>query len=195
MDTASERAAEEQQWIGQIANRDRAALKRLYDRYAPRIFRFVVRMIKDEAKAQELVNDVMLEIWKGAAGFEGRSAVSTWILGIARFRTLNALRGYKPVTVDLDDSPEQEDPHTDLSQQNDREQLKPLLRRALDALSPEHREVVELTFFQGCSYKEIARIVQCPENTVKTRMFHARSKLKPVLERLGLSATDAGEMP
>jgi len=195
MDTASERAAEEQRWIGQIANRDRAALKLLYDRYAPRVFRFVIRMMKDEAKAQELVNDVMLEVWKGAAGFEGRSAVSTWILGIARFRTLNALRGYKPATVDLDDSPEQADPASDPNMQQDRAQLKPLLRQALDRLSPEHREVLELTFFQGCSCREIAEIVQCPENTVKTRMFHARNKLKPLLERLGLSATDAGEIP
>jgi len=195
MDTASDRAAEEQQWIGRIANRDRAALKLLYDRYAPRIFRFVIRMMKDEAGAQELVNDVMLEVWKSAENFEGRSAVSTWILGIARFRTLNALRGYKPDTVGLDQSAELEDLQAEASQVKGREQLKVLLRKALDRLTSEHREVLELTFFHGYNYREIAEILQCPENTVKTRMFHARSKLKPLLERQGLSATDAGGVP
>ncbi len=195
MDTANDRAAEEQQWIARIAEQDRTALKLLYDRYAPRVFRFVIRMMKDEARAQELVNDVMMEIWKSAAKFEGRSAVSTWILGIARFRTLNAVRGYKPDLVGLDESPEQEDHSSDVSQVKSMEQLRVLLRQALDRLSVEHREVVELTFFHGYSYPEIAAILDCPENTVKTRMFHARNKLRPWLERQGVSATDAGGVP
>jgi len=195
MDTANDRATEEQQWIVRIANQDRVALKLLYDRYAPRIFRFVVRMINDEARAQEVVNDVMLEIWKSAERFEGRSAVSTWILGIARFRALNAMRGSKLDTVGLDDSPEPVDLETDASQVKSQHQLRTLLRKALQKLSVEQREVVELTFFHGYSYPEIAQILDCPENTVKTRMFHARSKLKPLLERQGITATDAGGIP
>jgi len=195
MDTANDRASEEQQWIARIASQDRTALKLLYDRYAPRVFRFVIRMMKDEAKAQELVNDVMMEVWKSAAKFEGRSAVSTWILGIARFRTLNALRGSKLDTVGLDQSPEPEDDSADVSQAKSLEQLRGQLRQALDRLSAEHREVVELTFFHGYSYPEIAQILGCPENTVKTRMFHARGKLRPLLERQGITATDAGGLP
>ncbi|MCV6590072.1 MAG: sigma-70 family RNA polymerase sigma factor [Marinobacterium sp.] len=187
--------AEERQWLMQIANKDRTALKLLYDRYAARVFRFIVRMLNDEARAQELVNDVMLEIWKSAERFEGRSAVSSWILGIARFRTLNALRGHKPEIQGLEQSPEPVDPTADSSHIKGREQLQALLRQALQRLSPEHREVVELTFFHGCSYSEIAAIVDCPENTVKTRMYHARNRLRPILERLGITALDAGEMP
>ncbi len=192
MDAASERSAEELAWIRCIAGGDRSALRLLYARYSGRIFRFVLRMINDEAKAEEVVNDVMMEVWKSAASFEGRSSPSTWILGIARFRTLNAVRGKKLDTVALDQAPEQEDEQEDASTGKSREQMKALLRRAIDRLSLEHREVVELTFFHGHSYPEIASILQCPENTVKTRMFHARAKLKPWLQNMGLSAADAG---
>ena len=192
MDAASERTAEELAWIHNIGKGDKGALRLLYARYSGRIYRFVIRMINDEAKAEEVVNDVMMEVWKSAATFEGRSSPSTWILGIARFRTLNAVRGKKLDTVALDQAPEQEDQDQDASNEKSREQLKGLLRRAVNRLSTEHREVVELTFFHGYSYPEIATILQCPENTVKTRMFHARAKLKPWLQNMGLSVADAG---
>ncbi len=192
MDEASQRAAEEVAWIHCVGQGDKAALRLLYARYSTRIFRFVMRMIRDEAKAEEVVNDVMMEVWKSAASFEGRSSPSTWILGIARFRTLNAVRGKKLDTVGMDEAPEVEDQQQDASQEKSTEQMKSLLRNALDRLSSEHREVVELTFFHGLSYPEIAKILQCPENTVKTRMFHARAKLKPWLQNMGLSVADVG---
>ncbi|MCW8884783.1 MAG: sigma-70 family RNA polymerase sigma factor [Motiliproteus sp.] len=192
MDEASQRTAEEVAWIHSIGKGDKAALRLLYARYSTRIFRFVIRMMRDEAKAEEVVNDVMMEVWKSAASFEGRSSPSTWILGIARFRTLNAVRGKKLDTVGLDEAPEAVDEQQDLSQVKSQEQLKGLLRNALDRLSDEHREVMELTFFHGHSYPEIAQILQCPENTVKTRMFHARAKLKPWLQNMGVSVADAG---
>ncbi|MEH6469932.1 MAG: sigma-70 family RNA polymerase sigma factor [Halopseudomonas sp.] len=192
MDSARERAAEEVAWLHRIGNGDKAALGLLYQRFAPRIFRFVIRMMKDQAKAEELVNDVMMEVWKNAANFEGRSAASTWILGIARFRTLNAVRGKKLDTVELSQAPEAVDEQQDASQGKSHEQLRSLLRQTIARLSDEHREVVELTFFHGCSYKEVADILQCPENTVKTRMYHAKAKLKPWLTNLGLAETEVG---
>jgi len=192
MDTASERVAEELAWIHRIGSGDKVALAQLYRRYAPRIFRFVLRMIKDEAMAEELVNDVLLEIWKGAAQFEGRSSPSTWILGIARFRTLNALRGKRLDTVELSQAPEAIDAAADASQGRTQAELRGLMRRTVARLPAEHREVVELAFFHDCSYKEVAEILQCPENTVKTRMFHAKAKLKPWLSHLGLSLSEMG---
>ncbi|RDE24543.1 RNA polymerase subunit sigma [Motiliproteus coralliicola] len=192
MDSANERTAEEVAWIHRIGQGDKAALQLLYQRYASRIFRFVIRMIKDEAKAEELVNDVMMEIWKSAASFEGRSSPSTWILGIARFRTLNAVRGKKLDTVELSQAPEAVDEGEDASTGKSQEQLRALMRQSIARLSDEHREVVELTFFHDCSYKEIAEILQCPENTVKTRMYHAKAKLKPWLKNMGLAEAELG---
>ncbi len=192
MDTVSERVAEEIAWLHRIENGDKAALKLMYQRFAPRIFRFVMRMIKNEAIAEELVNDVMLEIWNNAAKFEGRSAASTWILGIARFRTLNAIRGKKIDTVELSQAPEAVDEQQDTSRGKSQEQLRNQLRETIARLSDEQREVVELTFFHGCSYKEVAEILRCPENTVKTRMYHAKAKLKPWLTHLGLAEAETG---
>ena len=175
-------------WLERVARRrDRRAFEQLYGEYAPRVFRFVLRTVRDEARAEEVVNDVMVEVWKAAGKFEGRSSLSTWIFSIARHRALNALRGKRITTTDIDEaagiSDDREDPMTN----TDGALQAKLMREALDQLSPEHREVVELTFYQGLNYKEIATITECPENTVKTRMFHARKKLKPILETLGLT--------
>lgn len=170
--------------LARIATGDQDALRSLYERYGERIFRYVYRLVGNETKAEEVTNDVMLEVWKNAARFEGRSRVSTWVIGIARYRALNAVRGKRLTEVDLDDVPE---PSNGSSLQSEQEtfetqrDLRRLLSQALKTLSVEHRDVVELTFFHGFSYPEIARIVGCPENTVKTRMFHARRKLKKAL--------------
>ena len=179
--TQSTREAE---WIRRISEGDRNAFQALYAEYAPRVFRFVVRMIRDEAKSEEVANDVMLQVWKGAGRFEGRSSPSTWILGIARNRALNAVRGNRIETEPLEEGLAVKDETPDVEASIDRHTLAERLRTALDGLSPQHREVVELTFFQGCSYREIAEIVSCPENTVKTRMFHAKKRLKPLLSAL-----------
>lgn len=182
-------SAREAEWIRQIADGDRRAFERLYEVYGPRIFRFAIRMVKEETKAEEVVNDVMFEIWKSAGRFEARSKPSTWILGIARFRALNAIRGKKIDTDELDDATPVADPGADAGERLDQAVRVERIKQALSTLSTDHREVVELTFFQGCSYKEIAEIVGCPEGTVKTRMYHAKKKLEPVLASL------AGDSP
>ncbi len=178
---AGQASAQEAEWIRQIADGDRRAFEKLYEVYGPRIFRFAIRMVKEETKAEEVVNDVMFEVWKSAGRFEARSKPSTWILGIARFRALNAIRGKKIETEELDDLTPVAAPLEDAGDLMDRASQIAQVKAALDELSPEHREVVELTFFQGCSYKEIAKIAGCPEGTVKTRMFHAKKRLQPIL--------------
>jgi RNA polymerase sigma-70 factor (ECF subfamily) len=139
-------------------------------------------MIGDVSRAEEVTNDVMIEVWKSAGRFEARSRPSTWIIGITRHLCLNAMRGKRYDMVDIDDTPvaSNDTPEAARSQEDDQR----LLRQAVAKLSPEHREVVELTFYQGLSYKEIAEIAGCPENTVKTRMFHAKKQLKARLTRL-----------
>jgi RNA polymerase sigma-70 factor (ECF subfamily) len=170
--------------IAAVAARDRRSFERLYAKYAPRVFRFAYRLSRDEGKSEEVVNDVMLEIWKSAAEFGGRSAPSTWIFGIARHRTLNAMRGRTLYIGDPDQTGEIADPAPSPEARVDGGRICERLQAALERLSTEQREVIELAFVEGLNYREIAKIAHCPENTVKTRMFHAKRKLEPLLLRL-----------
>ncbi|MEQ9452282.1 MAG: sigma-70 family RNA polymerase sigma factor [Pseudomonadales bacterium] len=173
--------------VARIATGDKAAFEQLYKAFGERVFRYAFRMISSQGKAEEVTNDVMLEVWKNAAKFESRSKVSTWILGITRHVALNAVRRKEFDTVDIDDAPEAEvEIAATPAVQRDRVTLKAALKQALKHLSPEHRDVVELTFFHGCSYQEIAEIVNCPPNTVKTRMHHAKKLLVGYLTETGL---------
>jgi RNA polymerase sigma-70 factor (ECF subfamily) len=173
-------------WIQQIAGGDRDAFEKLYKAYAARLFRYLFSMLGDANAAEELVNDVMVAAWKGAGQFRGQSKPSTWLFGIAHHKALNELRRRQPQVVDIEEASEvastAEGPDTAVR----RRSLEQTVRGALQTLSPEHREVMELTFYQGLSYQEIAEIMQCPVNTVKTRMFYARKKLQEALEKEGI---------
>lgn len=187
----TEAEATEAQLVRAIAQGDKRAFEQLFRRHGERIFRYVVRLIGDAGKAEEVTNDVMLEVWKNAGKFEARSKVSTWLLGIARFRALNAVRRKELSTTDIDDAPPVADEQAESGeaieeQAQEATRLREGLRAALGRLSSEHRDVVELTFFHGLSYQEIAEIAGCPENTVKTRMFHAKKKLRQILAELNL---------
>ena len=179
--------ATERNLILRIGGGDRRAFEILLHQYGERVFRYAYRLINDTTKAEEVTNDVMLEVWKTATKFEGRSKVSTWLLGITRNLALNAVRRKQLDTVELDNAPEiaADEPSTPASE-HDQRNLKNALRGALAQLKPEHRDVVELTFFHGCSYQQIAEIVECPENTVKTRMYHAKQQLKGILSATGI---------
>ncbi len=180
--------------VTRIAEGDKAAFRTLFETYGERVFRYVYRMVNDEGQAEEVTNDVMLEVWKGAHKFEGRSKASTWVLGIARHLALNAIRGKQLVTVDLDDSPEA-DGRESAATVRDRDTVKQKLRDALAKLSSDHREVVELAFFHGYSYQEVAEVMGCPENTVKTRMFHAKRQLHQALKHSGLDGMTLEAVP
>jgi RNA polymerase sigma factor (sigma-70 family) len=136
---------------------------------------------------EEVLNDVMLAIWKGAASFDGRSRPSTWIFGIAYHKALKALARQPREADEETERPEPVDWEEPESLAVRRE-LATVLGRALGALSPDQRAVVELTYYYGLAYQEISEIVGCPVNTVKTRMFHARRRLKELLPGLGVSS-------
>jgi RNA polymerase sigma-70 factor, ECF subfamily len=173
-------------WIQQIAGGDRDAFEKLYKAYAARLFRYLFSVVGDANAAEELANDVMVAAWKGAAQFKGQSKPSTWLFGIAHHKALNELRRRHPQVVDIEQASEipslAEGPDTAVRRQS----LEQSVRGALQSLSTEHREVMELTFYQGLSYQEIAEIMQCPVNTVKTRMFYAKKKLQEALENAGI---------
>ena len=179
-------AASDEVLIGRIAGGDRLAMQVLYARHHVRVFRFVVRLVRDESRAEDLISEVFLDVWRQAGRFEGRSAVSTWVLAIARFKALSALRrrpdeeldeGLAGVIEDMSDDPEVTLAKKDKSA---------LLRKCLAGLSVEHGEVIDLVYYHEKSVEEVAEIVGVPAGTVKTRMFHARKKLAECLTAAGI---------
>lgn len=170
----------------QIAAGDQHAFAQFYGLYRRRLARFLGRFLASPDVVDELINDVMFVVWRDAGKFELRSKVSTWVFGIAWHKALKALERQQRARVHQQLPPAIGGPRDDRVLMEDREWL----RRGLDRLTPEHRLVVELTFFMGCSYAEIAAIADCPVNTVKTRMFHARQKLRDILKALDTGAPE-----
>ena len=171
--------------IGRVARGDRAAVRLLFMRHHARVYRFVMRQTGSETMADDVANEVFLEVWRQAARFEGRAQVSTWLLGIARFKALSMLRkrseealdeGQAEAVADGADTPEV------VTMKDDKASA---LRRFVDGLSDEHREVVDLAYYHGKSVTEIGDILAVPVATVKTRMFYARKKLGEALKAAG----------
>ncbi len=164
------------------AGGDVEAFRTLFDRYYALVYRFVLRIVRRPELAEEAANDSFLEVWRGAGRFRGESKVSTWIYGIARHKALRALRVMgDSLHVDLEAAEEEADPAQNPHSAAEAWQRRDLVRKALAKLTMEHRAVVELAFYHGLAYSEIAGVLGCPENTVKTRMFHAKRRLAQAL--------------
>lgn len=178
--------------LERIAQGDRAALHELYVVYHQPLLRFIQRVTRSLELAQEGVNDVMLTVWRNGTSFERRSSFSTWIMGIAYHKALKALasrrRWSSRFGFHLEDFEDRAESVAVVDPDEQRD-LRETLRKALESLSPAQRAVVELTYYGGYSYEEIAAIMGCGMNTVKTRMFYARAKLRralPVLANEGM---------
>ena len=173
--------------IKRIAGGDKLAMQVLYARHHVGVFRFVVRIVHDESMAEDLISEVFLDVWRQADRFEGRSAVSTWLMSIARFKALSARRRRKD--AELDDKIEatiadpSDDPAVTLEKKNQSE----LLRHALTKLSAEHREIIDLVYYHEQSVDETARVLGIPAATVKTRMFYARKRIAELMTAQGIS--------
>ena len=191
----TERAADdelERDLLARISRQDRHALTLLYARYHGPLLRFVQRLTGDVDTAQEAVNDVMLVVWQNASAFAGRSRVSTWIMGIAYRKAMKLRTRLQRWTLRFKaaDWGETIERTASLGEHTQELIASDLMYRAMQLLPPKQRAVVELTYYYGYSYDEIAQIVDCPPNTVKTRMFHARARLKELLPRLGQDQRD-----
>ena len=175
-DTSSDTASDEA-LIKRIARGDQLAMRTLYARHRIPIYRWLLRIVRDETVAEDILSDVFLDVWRKATSFEGRASVSTWLLAIARYKALSARRARVDAELDERITSTIADPAGGPEaalQEKDRGER---LRASLAKLSPEHREVIDLVYYYSKSVKEVAEIVGVGEATVKTRMFYARRKL------------------
>jgi RNA polymerase sigma-70 factor, ECF subfamily len=158
----------------------------LFARHQVRVYRFILRLVRDQSVAEELIGDVFLDVWRQAGRFEARSAASTWLLAIARYKALSALRRRTDQELDDEKAATIEDagdnPEVSVLKKNKGE----VLRQCLTALTPEHREIIDLVYYHEKSVEEVAQIVGINENTVKTRMFYARKRLSELLKAAGI---------
>ena len=179
--------------IARIASGDKLAMRALFARHHVRAYRFLLRVVGEPCLAEDLVSEVFLDVWRNASHFAGRAAAATWLLGIARHKALSALRRRKDVPLDdaaaatLPDG--RDDPETVVV----KTEQSAILRDCLNRLSPEHREIIDLTYYHGMRIEAVAEIVGIPVNTVKTRMFHARRQLASSLQAAGVERWECGK--
>ena len=183
---SANQATSDELLIGRIAKGDRLAMQVLFARHHVRVYRFVLRLVSNQSVAEDLIGDVFLDVWRQADKFEGRSAVATWILAIARFKALSVLRKRPEEKLDDEAAAAIEDQADDPEVAMQKKDKSEVLRKCLQALSPEHREIIDLVYYHEKSIEEVAEVVGIPENTVKTRMFYARKKLAELLKTAGV---------
>jgi RNA polymerase sigma-70 factor (ECF subfamily) len=158
-------------------------MRTLFARHRVALYRWLLRLVGDEALAEDLLSEVFLDVWRQAASFERRSSVSTWLLAIARYKALSARRRRTDAELDeatLSTVPDIADDPEILLQKKTRAEA---VRHSLACLSPEHREVIDLVYYHGKSLKEVAQIVGINEATVKTRVFYARKRLAELVAK------------
>jgi RNA polymerase sigma-70 factor, ECF subfamily len=183
---SSANAISDEALVGLIANGDRDAMRLLFIRHNLRIFRFLLRIVGNDATAEDLLNEVFLEVWRNADRFEARSQVKTWLLGIARFKALSALKRRSFDALDDGVAESIEDPADDPEDVLRTTERGALLQACLRQLSSAHRQVIDLVYYHEQSIDEVARIIGVPQNTVKTRIFYARKRIAELLAEHGI---------
>ena len=171
--------------LERVAARDEAAFRRLYELSSRSVYAFVMHRLRDAAAATEVVSETLWEVWRHPAAFRGDAKYSTWLLGIARHKLLDRLRASRFDHEDIDDHPDLPDDDAadgfaTLAQQQRREGVA----HCLEGLPEPHRECLHLAFYEDLSVAEISAVQSVPEGTVKTRLFHARAKIKRCLQAL-----------
>jgi RNA polymerase sigma-70 factor, ECF subfamily len=184
--SAPTQAASDEALMARIAAGDRDAMRALYLRHHVRVHRFVLRVVRNQAIAEDVLSEVFLDVWRQGGSFEGRSAVSTWLLAIARFKALSALRKRPEEELDDEGAAAVVDPVDSPEVAVQKKDASEILRDCLNALTPDHREIIDLVYYHERSVEEVAQIVGIPEATVKTRMFYARKKLHSLLKAAGV---------
>ncbi len=184
--------AEELQLLQAVAAGDEGAFEVLFRRYFEGVYRYLARMVRNEAMAEEIANETLIDVWRGAERFRGDSKVSTWIFSIAHNKAVSELRKKRLAYDALEAGIEVADDDDSADDAAELDEAAAILRRCMDKLSPAHREVMELAYYQEMSITEVSDVMSVPSNTVKTRMFHGRKQLRACVERAGLAQEDAG---
>lgn len=172
--------------LRRVATSDGSALQVLYGRHNVRIYRFIARTVKNDAIAEELTNEVFIDVWRNAGKFEGRSQATTWLYAIARNKAISSLRRRRDEELDDETAaaiPDMDDTPEVTAQKTDK---RSIIRDCLAHLSDEHREVIDLVYYHEKSVREVSEITDTPEATVKTRMYYARKALSEILLDAGV---------
>ena len=186
--TESEERISDEMLLKRVAEGDKAAMHIMFARHRLRVFRFIQGRVRNAVIADDLVSQVFLDVWRSANRFEGRARVSTWLLSIARFKALSALRERSHETIDQDDLAGIVDAADTPDVALDRKETNAILRECIDRLSPAHREIIDLVYYHEQSVAEASVIVGIPVATVKSRMFFARKYLARMLVSAGFEA-------
>lgn len=174
--------------LARVAAGDEAAMRGLYERHQAAVFAFAMARLGDRMAAADVLHDVMLDVWRQADRFQGRSAVRTWMLTMTRNKSIDAMR--KTARTDygddgdslMDDEPT---PEAAVAAAQDQEKV----RSCVSKLPDRQKTVVHLTFFEGLSYPEAAKVEDVPVGTIKTRIFHAKKALAACLSGYGLQSS------
>jgi RNA polymerase sigma-70 factor (ECF subfamily) len=180
--TAGE-ASSDEMLVERIAAGDKLAMQVLFARYRTPVYRWLYRFVGNETAAEDLLSDVFFDVWQQAGRFEGRSAVTTWLLSIARFKALSARR--RRTHAELDETIETTvaDSADNAEVALEKKHQGEVLRGAMTKLSPEHREIIDLVYYHEKSVDDAAQVLGIPSATVKTRMFYARKKLAELVQQ------------
>jgi RNA polymerase sigma-70 factor (ECF subfamily) len=174
-----------------IATGDTRAMALLFTRHHQRVYRFVHRLTGNPLLAEEIVSDVFLAVWHGAECFEEQSRVSTWLLAIARYKAIAALRRRRDEHLPDEDAAaivdDADGPEVTAYQMS----RSALIRKCLQRLPQSHREILDLVYYHEKTVVEAARIVGAPEGTVKTRMLRARQRMAELLKDAGVDCVQA----
>ncbi len=165
------------------------ALGQIASLYGQRMYAYALRLIGDPASAEDVLQDSLTAAWQSAGRYRGQGRLISWLLGIVHRQALNRLRRRTPASLEaLPQEPPA--PSPSLDEQAARQEQRDLLRVGLEALSLEHRMVLELVFYQGLSLNETAEVCGCPVGTVKSRLSYAKAGLRAALGRQGFQAED-----
>ena len=169
-----------------IAQGDRRAMHMLFARYRARVYRYALRLTKDDAVAQDLVSEVSLAVWRQSARFEGRSQVCTWLLAIAGNLAAATLKRRSHESLDQRLADSVPDLADDPEVVTGKLQEKSIVAACVSKLSPPHRQIIDLVYYHSKSVTEVAEIIGIPRSTVKTRMFYARNEIAELLRKRGI---------
>jgi len=172
--------------LQRVAAGDRNAFSELYRRLQRPLFGYLMKLVREREMVEDVLNETMMEVWRQAGRFEGRASVNTWVFSIAHHRAVSRLRKKRETPLDEEQAAAIEDEAPTPDENAISGDMSRLIGTLMEQLSFEHREILHLAYFQEFSVQEIAEALDLPANTVKTRMFYARQRLKVLLEKSGV---------